>query len=200
MKMDPRLRGDDGNTPVFVALRLIFCACGVFIRTGPRRIVSSGALMPALLLRAFASLAALAVLTGCSGLGPKLEAPRLTIVNVAMTSADIFSQQFMVRMHVQNPNDRALPVKGIDYQLFLAGDSFAEGLSNVPFTVPALGETEFDLPVRTNFVSSLGRLISRLNGQSKVAYLIEGEVFLDSGLFRKIPFRHQGDVDLELKK
>lgn len=143
---------------------------------------------------------ALILLNGCAGLGPKLEAPRLTLVNISMTSADMFSQQFTMRMHVQNPNDRALAIKGIDYQLFLAGDSFAEGVSNVPFTVPALGETEFDLPVRTNFVSSLGRLISRLNGADKVAYLIEGQVFLESGLFRKIPFRHSGDVDLALKR
>lgn len=144
--------------------------------------------------------ALLLLLNGCAGMGSKLEAPRLSIVNISMTSADMFSQQFVMRMHVQNPNDRSLSVKGIDYQLFLAGDSFAEGVSNVPFTLPALGETEFELPVRTNFVSSLGRLISRINGQDKVPYLIEGEVFLESGLFRKIPFRHSGDVDLALKK
>ena len=156
--------------------------------------------MPVLLVRACALVTTLILLGGCAALGPKLEAPRLTLVNISMTSADMFSQQFTMRMHVQNPNDRALPVKGIDYQLFLAGDSFAEGVTNVPFTVPALGETEFDLPVRTNFVSSLGRLLSRLNGADKVSYTIEGEVFLESGLFRKIPFRHNGDVDLALKK
>jgi LEA14-like dessication related protein len=119
-------------------------------------------------------------------------------MNISMTSADMFSQEFTMHMHVQNPNDRELPVKGIDYQLFLGGDSFAEGVTNRAFVVPALGETEFDLPVRTNFVSSLGRLLSRMNGQNKVSYLIEGEVFLDSGMFRKIPFRHGGDVDLDL--
>ena len=156
--------------------------------------------MPAFLLRTFALAAVLAALSGCAGLGAKFEAPRLSVVNISMTSADMFSQQFVMRMHVQNPNDRELPIRGIDYQLFLAGDSFAEGVSNEPFTLPALGETEFDLPVRTNFVSSLGRLLSRLNGESKVSYLIEGEVFLESGMFRKIPFRHGGDVDLALKK
>lgn len=151
-------------------------------------------------IRALVLATTVILLNGCAGLGPKVEAPRLSVVNIAMTSADMFSQQFTMRMHVQNPNDRELPVKGIDYKLFLAGDSFAEGVSNVPFTVPALGETEFDLPVRTNFVSSLGRLLSRLNGQEKVSYVIEGEVFLESGLFRKIPFQHSGEVDLALKK
>jgi LEA14-like dessication related protein len=155
-------------------------------------------------IKSFVRVCALAVLLGalggCGSLGPKVEAPRLTLVSVAMNSADMFSQQFTARMHVQNPNDRPLPIKGIDYQLFLAGDSFAEGVSGVPFVVPALGETEFDLPVRTNFISSLGRLVSRLNGKDTVDYLIEGKVFLESGMVRKIPFRASGEVNLALKK
>jgi LEA14-like dessication related protein len=140
-----------------------------------------------------------AVLAGCS-LTPKLEAPRLSLVNVSMTSADIFSQQFLVRLHVQNPNDRDLPVNGIDYELFLEGDSFAEGVSNKAFVVPALGETEFELPVRTNFVSSLGRLVSRLQGRKQVQYVLEGKVLTDIGVFNKIPFRETGSVDLTTLK
>jgi LEA14-like dessication related protein len=137
---------------------------------------------------------------GCSSLGPKLETPRLMIVSVSMTSADIFSQQFLVRMNVQNPNDRALTIKGIDYQIFLEGDSFAEGVSNAGFVLPALGETEFDMTVRTNFVSSLGRLLSRLNGRDQVEYVVEGKVFTDLGLVRKIPFRERGTVQLNTMK
>jgi LEA14-like dessication related protein len=141
----------------------------------------------------------LAVIGGCA-LAPKLEAPRLSLVNVSMTSADIFSQQFLVRLNVQNPNDRDLPVKGIDYELFLEGDSFAEGVSNKSFVIPALGETEFELPVRTNFVSSLGRLVSRLQGRKQVQYVLEGKVLTDIGMFNKIPFRESGSVDLTTLK
>ena len=138
-------------------------------------------------------------LAGCS-LTPKLEAPRLTLMGVSMTSADIFNQQFIVRMHVQNPNDRDIPVNGIDYKLFLEGDSFADGVSNKPFVIPALGETEFDLPVRTNFVSSLGRLVSRLQGRKQVNYTLEGNVLTKVGVFNKIPFRESGSVDLTTLK
>jgi LEA14-like dessication related protein len=143
--------------------------------------------------------AAIVSLAGCS-LTPKLEAPRLTLINVSMTSADIFNQQFLVRMHVQNPNDRDIPVDGIDYKLFLEGDSFAEGVSNKPFVIPALGETEFELPVRTNFVSSLGRLVSRLQGRKQVNYTIEGHVLTKAGIFKKIPFRETGSMDLTTLK
>ena len=148
----------------------------------------------------YAVIVLLAILTGCSALAPKLEAPRLTLVSAAMTSGDIFSQTFRLRMHVQNPNDRELPVRGIDYQLFLEGDSFAEGISDRPFVVPPLGETEFDLIVRTNFVSSIGRLLSRLHGKDEVEYVIEGKVLTDIGMFKKIPFQESGTVNLTTMK
>jgi LEA14-like dessication related protein len=153
--------------------------------------------------RSFAAAApgALALcLAACSMLGPKIEVPQLTLVRIAMTSADIFNQQFVVRVHVENPNDRDLPIKGIDYKLFLEGDSFAEGLSNKPFTVPALGETEFDMTVRTNFVSGAGRLMSRLNGRDQVQYVVEGKVLTDLGMVKKIPFQESGTVSLGIIK
>jgi LEA14-like dessication related protein len=132
--------------------------------------------------------------------GPRIEVPRLTLVRVAMTSADIFNQQFLVRVHVQNPNDRELPIRGLDYKLFLEGDSFAEGVSNKPFVVPALGETEFDMIVRTNFEVGIARLMSRLNGRTQVQYVVEGKVLTDIGMAKKIPFQETGTVSIGILK
>lgn len=139
-------------------------------------------------------------LSGCSTLRPKLEPLRLTIVTVGMTSPDLFSQQFMVRLHIDNPNDREIHIKGIDYKLFLQGDSFSDGMYSTPFTLPAKGESEFDMTVRTNFMSSTGRLVSRLNGGNKVQYLMEGKLFTDISLLKKIPFRESGTVDLLVQR
>jgi LEA14-like dessication related protein len=151
-------------------------------------------------LTAAALLALALTLSSCAAFGPKLDVPRLTLVRIAMTSADIFTQQFLVRVHVENPNDRELPIRGIDYKLFLEGDSFAEGLSNKPFTVPAMGETEFDMMVRTNFVSGIGRLMSRLNGRDQVQYVVEGKVLTDISMAKKIPFQETGTVSLGVLK
>ncbi len=146
----------------------------------------------------WAVLVLLLPLAACASLGPKLEAPRLSVVSVGMLSADLFSQQFRVRLHVQNPNSRAIPVKGIDYELFLEGDSFAEGVSGEPFVVPALGESEFDMTVRTNFVSSIGRLMSRMNGRegNRISYAITGKVVVDLPFVGDLPFKDSGSVDL----
>jgi LEA14-like dessication related protein len=132
---------------------------------------------------ASAALGALVLcLTACSMLGPKIEVPQLTLVRV------------------ENPNDRELPIRGIDYELFLEGDSFSEGVSNKPFVVPAKGETEFDMIVRTNFVSGVARLMSRLNGRQQVQYVIEGKVLTDISMAKKIPFQESGTVSIGIMK
>ena len=138
--------------------------------------------------------------SSCSSLRPDLKAPRLALMAVAMTSADIFNQQFMVRLNVENPNDTELRITGIDYKLFLEGDSFAEGLSNKPFTVPASGDTDFDMIVRTNFVSSAGRLVSRLNGRDQVQYVFEGKLLTDVSGSKKIPFQESGTATFKVKR
>ena len=137
-------------------------------------------------------------LSGCSAMGTKLEVPQLTLVSVAMTSADIFNQQFLVRLNVENPNDRELPITGIDYKLFLEGDSFSEGVSNKPFTVPAKGDADFDMLVRTNFVAGAGRLLSRLNGREQVQYVVEGKLLTGISMAKKIPFQQSGTVSIKI--
>jgi LEA14-like dessication related protein len=135
-------------------------------------------------------------INGCSSLRPDLKAPRLALIAVAMTSGDVFNQQFLIRMNVENPNDRELPIRGLDYKVFLEGDGFAEGKLNKPFVVPANGEIDFDMTVRTNFVSGVGRLLSRLNGRTQVNYSIEGDLLTDIRFLKKIPFSETGSVNL----
>jgi len=139
---------------------------------------------------------ALLALAACSGLGD-LQTPQLEVLGVQMMSTDMFAQRFTVRMHVQNPNNMALPVKGIDYTLLLMGDLFAEGKTNEPFVLPALGEAEFDMTVTTNFVSSFGRLLSRVGGGKleDIDYELAGTLLVDKGMVRKIPFNKRGTLD-----
>jgi LEA14-like dessication related protein len=142
-------------------------------------------------------LALVALLPGCTSLGGDLVAPRLSLVGVQMLSTDMFAQKFKVRVLVQNPNDLELPVRGLEYQIIMMGDSFADGVSNDVFLLPARGEAEFDMLVTTNFVSSFGRLLSRAGGGKleNIEYEITGKIYVDKGVLRRIPFNHRGTVD-----
>jgi len=152
--------------------------------------------MPRSLLRA-TFVALLVTLASCSSLGPKLVAPQVSLVGIQIMSADMFAQQFMVRVKVENPNDLEIAVSGIEYEIFLMGDSFAEGAADSSFVLPAKGEAEFDMVVKTNFVSSLGRLVSRTSGGKleDVPYQVTGKLVLEKGIMRTFPFSRAGTVN-----
>ena len=129
-------------------------------------------------------------LTGCSLFVPKLEKPTLSVVRVQMLKSDLWHQEFKVRIRVQNPNDRALPVKGIVYQLEVEGQELAHGMSGDSFVVPALGEAEFDMSVSANVANVLIKLLNK--GGSQVEYRIYGKISLSAGLLRAISFDDHG--------
>ena len=147
-------------------------------------------------LRALTLVLLLAV-AACASLAPKLETPRLSLLGIQIMSGDMFAQRFRVRVKVENPNDIEVAVDGIEYKILLMGDSFADGTTDHSFVLPARGEAEFDMMVNTNFVSSLGRLVSRMGGGKleNVEYEIAGKLHLQKGMVRTIPFNHRGTVN-----
>lgn len=134
------------------------------------------------------------LLAGCAVL-PRFEAPHLSVVSLKMQSADLFSQRVLVRMRVQNPNTRELPVKGISYRIEINDSELGRGLASAPFVVPAMGEAEFDVQVTTNLAGLLGKLLAK-RGSDSLDYRLVGEVALASGFLRRIPFDERGSVKL----
>jgi len=132
-------------------------------------------------------------LSGCSLFVPKLEAPTLSVVGVDVLKSDLWEQHLRVRMHVQNPNDRTLPVKGLSYTMDVSGEQFASGESGASFVVPARGEADFDMNVTANMAGALFKILSRGNDAGgQIDYRIRGKVSLSEGLLRSIPFDQHG--------
>ena len=140
-----------------------------------------------------AAVLAAALLSACT-LAPKLEAPKLSIAGVQVVSSELWVQHLKVRMHVHNPNDRELPVKGLEYTLEIAGEQFASGESAASFVVPARGDAEFDTHVTANLAGAVLKLLARgpdSRGE-EVPYRLSGKVSLASGLWRSLPFDAHG--------
>ena len=149
-------------------------------------------------MRAIAAAAAVALLGGGCALAPKFTTPQLTIVGVKLEGSDLLAQHLKVRVHVQNPNDRTLPVKGIEYTLEVDGQPFATGDSAGSFVVPALGEAEFDMNVTTNMAGTLVRLLARPpDARASVPYRLTGKISLSEGWLQSIPFEQHGTFRLQ---
>ena len=135
-------------------------------------------------------------LTGCAS-ALKFEAPKLSVVTLKVQSADIFAQRMQVRMRVQNPNDRELPIKGITYRIEVNDAELGQGVADTPFVVPAMGEAEFDMVFTANLATALSQLLSRKGSAETIDYRLRGEVALSSGLLRHVPFDERGSVKLK---
>lgn len=141
------------------------------------------------------------LLSACSALSPRLVAPTLEIANVELIKGDLFEQQLRARVRVQNPNDLELRVRGITYSIELGGEELGRGLSGSSFSVPPRGEAEFDMTITANLAGTLLRLVERAKktggGMPKeLPYLLRGEVRLDKGVVRRVPFERRGSLPL----
>ena len=135
--------------------------------------------------------------SGCV-LSPKFTTPTLTVASVQVEGGDLLEQRLKVRVHVENPNDRRLPIKGVAYTLEIEGQPFASGESAASFVVPALGATEFDMNVTTNMATTLVRLLARgPDALQSVSYHLTGKISLSEGWLQSIPFEQRGTFRLQ---
>ncbi len=141
--------------------------------------------------------AALVLMTGCQSMGREVETPNLNLVSIKLLSAGLLEQRYGIRLRVQNPNSFRLPVKGMSYELKLAGASFATGVTPEPFSVPGFGETEFDIEVRTNLLNSARHLAEWYSGGGNTLdYELGGKLQVNLPFARAIPFSETGSINL----
>ena len=145
------------------------------------------------LLAAFAVTA-----TGCRTLVEQtLERPSISLREVRLMEMGLLTQRTQLVLHVANPNPVPLPVKTVRYKIALAGLNVAEGETDEAFTVPAKGDTEIKLQVRTNALELAGQAANMLtNFNGRVDYEISGEVEPDLPMTGPFPFTRKGEVAL----
>jgi len=155
---------------------------------------------PKFLLRLAGSLLIGATLTlsGCSLVAPKFTRPNVTVIGIEMRGGNLLQQNFAVKLNIQNPNDRALPVCGLHAELTVGGEQIASGVSDHAITVPALGESEFDLTITANLAMALLKLTDKANQHGdSIDYELTGVASIDLPFLRNLPFRQSGSFKLK---
>lgn len=145
-------------------------------------------------------LVATAFLNGCSLLRYKTaQTPKITVSNIQLAGFSIFEQKFDVTLRMQNPNDFALPITGMDYELFVEDNAVASGVSDRNINVPAFGEQMVTVSVVGNFLNSLTQLQRwQKSGGTELSYRLKGRLKM-ADVPVKIPFDYVGKFELNQK-
>jgi LEA14-like dessication related protein len=134
--------------------------------------------------------AACLVLAACA---PHLEKPTLTVTKIEYQGGNILQQNFQISFSLHNPNERALPVTGLEARLSVESDVIASGASSHAFVVPALGDGQFDMTVKADMATGLIKLLSHSDA---LDYELAGTVSIDLPFLRSLPFHQNGVLPL----
>jgi LEA14-like dessication related protein len=140
---------------------------------------------------------AVCALPACSLMAPRFNRPNISVESIEMRGGNLLQQTFAVKLNVQNPNDRALPVKGLHVELNVGGEEVASGVSDRAFVVPAFGESQFDMTIKANMALAVLKLADRMNQHAdSVDYDLSGAASIDLPFLRDLPFHQSGSFPL----
>jgi len=144
----------------------------------------------------FGAWAALLALAACSLVTPRFIKPDVSVANIEFAGGTLLQQNFLVKLNIQNPNDRAIPVTGLHVELNVDGDRVASGVSSRPFVVPAHGDTQFDLTVTANAALALLKFGQRKGASQAIDYDLTGTASIDLPFLHDLPFRQHGSFSI----
>ena len=135
-------------------------------------------------------------LSGCSSFGAvDADKPEVSLAGLSFAEAGLFEQGFTVQLRMKNPNDFDIPVEALDFALSVNGASFAEGLTNQDFTLPASSEIVVPIDVSITTQDLIERVTAIGTGR-RLDYALTGTAELATWFTAPVPFSRAGKLAL----
>ncbi len=133
-------------------------------------------------------------LTACSTFGGTRETPQVSLVSIQPIEMGLLEQRYGLQLRIMNPNDDAIPVKGLSYSIEINGHEFAYGVSRQPVSIPAFSEALLDVEVVSNLLNVMQQ-VQKMSGETggSLHYRLRGKISLEKSL-AKLPFNVEGKL------
>ncbi|MEP0202591.1 MAG: LEA type 2 family protein [Halioglobus sp.] len=102
----------------------------------------------------------LVTLAGCASLVSPMDPPKVTVENIRSLPVEGSGPRFLITVRVVNPNEQALDIAGISYEIELMGRELVTGVANDIPLIEGYSEQSIDLEAGVNLFEFLRLLAS----------------------------------------
>ena len=142
------------------------------------------------------SAAALAAISGCAFMQTR-DPLQVTVAGVESIPGEGLELRMLVKLRVQNPNDKPVDYNGVALEMAMQGSTFATGVSDATGSVPRFGETVIEVPVTASAFSMARQALGLIGGggmPGKFSYEMTGK--LNGSGFSTVRFQDKGNFEL----
>lgn len=113
--------------------------------------------------------------------------PRVSVAGQKLTRLDFQQVGMAFDIRIDNPNPVGISLAGLDYDLKLAGRSFATGKQNKQMQLKAAGPSSFQLPLSMRF-AEVYQGLKELKGKNEVPYELTTGLVIDVPILGKLRY------------
>lgn len=137
-------------------------------------------------------------LSGCAGLGKRLEPPKINIVDIRPIEVKALESVLQIELRVFNTNDISIKIKGLNCELDINDRRFALGVSNDEINIPSFGTETISILVYSS-VLDIFRGVIGFQNKEKLKYKIKGKVRLYAASLAPVtvPFMSEGELSFK---
>ena len=118
----------------------------------------------------------------------EIKAPEFEITSILILQADLVVTEFETVLKISNPNEFALDLSALTYELFGNGASWAKGAAKNILHVPALNSIETKFIFQMNFINMSRKLLDDVIALRQVRYRFSGNAEVQPELHSTKPF------------
>jgi LEA14-like dessication related protein len=134
-------------------------------------------------------------LAACAGAFSDVEPPEVSLAGLAFDQPGLFEQRLRLDVRLRNPNDFALDVERLLFDLEVNDKQLGKGWTAASFDVPAFGEAVVPVLMVVP-TSDLIERIMELATTQRLDYRLKGKAELGNVTFGTVPFDQEGNFAL----
>ncbi len=139
----------------------------------------------------------LAIVASCAVIKPS--APEVNLVGLKIVDITLTNAEFLARLKIYNPNNVAVTIKEVDYELMVGGVKVSKGRSLEPVRIGAFQTGEMDVRLSSSYWE-MAKVLSDIGKGGAINFMLDGDVKFGTLGFSDLSYRFKKEGSLPLSQ